>query len=86
MVTVLLLFSQHLAIGAKLIMFHKAAAHVSAPHQEIPTVLTWPWVFVLQSLELHQPPDHIVMQQHSQCVAMQFAVPHCSNVQHTAVL
>ena len=50
MVSVVLLFNQQLAIGAKLIMFHRSAPHVSAPHQKIPTVLTWLWDFVLQSL------------------------------------
>lgn len=85
MVSVALSFSQHLAIGAKLIMFHKTAAHVSAPHQEIPTGSTLPWPFDLLSLDLHEPPDHLVMQRRSQCVAMQFAVPNYSNV-HTAVM
>ena len=39
-VSAVLLFSQHVAIGAGLITDHKAAPHVSAPHQQIPTVLT----------------------------------------------
>ena len=82
--TQVLLFSQHLAIGAKLIMFRKATCHVSAPHQQIPTVMIWPWVAITGTASTSC--DHIVMQQHSQRVAMQFAVPHCRNVQHTAVL